>query len=141
MREEACRAGWGGEPASLPPRSAGGNKEASACRATRRSAQHRQPGEPEVVDEGERQGTRRVNSREPVRRALGPEKSGAWESRVRPQLQQSLEGGQGPWQKRQELGDEITVMEATHSRTGSLVVKGQLTVLRKQLRALDEDPD
>ncbi|KAJ1091896.1 hypothetical protein NDU88_005010 [Pleurodeles waltl] len=42
-------------------------------------------------------------------------------------------------EKRQRLEDEIRVMEATHSRTGSLAVKRQLTALRKQLRSLDGD--
>ncbi|KAJ1188230.1 hypothetical protein NDU88_004993 [Pleurodeles waltl] len=41
--------------------------------------------------------------------------------------------------KRQQLEDDIQALEVTHRQTGCLVVRRQLTIQQKQLRALDED--
>ncbi|KAJ1083195.1 hypothetical protein NDU88_003355 [Pleurodeles waltl] len=41
--------------------------------------------------------------------------------------------------KRQQLEDDIRLLEATHGRSGSLAMQRQITTLRKQLRALDSD--
>ncbi|KAJ1175287.1 hypothetical protein NDU88_000575 [Pleurodeles waltl] len=40
--------------------------------------------------------------------------------------------------KRQQLEDDIRALEETHGQSGSLAVRRQLAVQRKQLRALDE---
>ncbi|KAJ1186039.1 hypothetical protein NDU88_002824 [Pleurodeles waltl] len=41
--------------------------------------------------------------------------------------------------KRQQLEDDIRSLEASHGRSGSLVMRRQLNTLRKQLRALGGD--